>query len=208
MLVPGMNIFKVQQDIRKDYPSVLQEAINTAKKLSGRNKPGKEPKVERIFDYISSGRNHWLYKIYMTRKQKLYQFMAYYYEDTGLAAVSTTDESEYVLFFTPHFFKRYNERTYLNHVRPEDIARSFMADNTDFSIEISDAVAPDVFKISCATQKGIILGKCNTSLKVCYMNTFLAYNTRLTTNQAEFKKRLKPHLDDLLRKRDEGNNVS
>lgn len=198
MLVPGMSIFAVKNDVLKDYPAVLNEAMGRSKLLSNIYKPTKDTKVERIFDYMSLNRNHWLYKVYVAKKKQLYQFMAYYFDDKGLVAVSTTDKSDYLLFFTPHFFKRYNERSYLNHILQEDIARSFMSDNTGFSIEILEAVSKDVSKFFCVTQKGVILGNCNTCLKVCYMNTFISHEM-LLGNQVKLEGQLKVRLDILLK---------
>jgi hypothetical protein len=174
MLVPSMTLEEVRREIDKDFPILFRKAGYVGKKMERYHRPKRDEVLTGFFDYYSKYKNNWLCRIELTRKNILTYCMAYYYAEKGLAAIGLLNESDWLMYFSSHFFKRYNERLKLNIVMPNDLLKTYMNDQKDYVFKKLAQVSEDLWTTFCISDKGIILGMANTRLKFYKMNTFLS----------------------------------
>ena len=195
MLVPAMTLEEIRKEIDKDYPILYRKLFYIMHDMerSLRNNIKKEGFVS-FSEYYSKFKNHWIYRLYITKKISEFKAMLVYFNNKGLAALSVTDDQK-IIFHTGHFFKRYNERLQLGLNTPNEIIRVYLNDNDPLHFEKLDEIAPGIFKIFCVIPSGIILGMYNKNLMLIKANTFIP-NNMLSKTQNE----LKNHMNEVLEK--------
>jgi hypothetical protein len=186
MLLPTMTFEEIRKEIEKDYPILLRKMDYVAHDI--RKKMGKDARkkgIVRYFDYYSKYKNHWIYKLYISKEEPEGAAMLLYHNGKGHAGILLTNKMQ-LIYHTGHFFERYNERARLGLKTLNDIIRSYMDENTDFQSREIEEIAPGIFKIFCVIPSGIILGMLNKPLMLLKANTFLS-NDMLSKNQIELK---------------------
>ena len=93
----------------------------------------------------------------------------------GLAALTIDMKEEVLHYHTGHFFKRYNERRNLGLVKPEDIIRVYIKDNTQISYQPLEKIATGIQTIFGVITTGIVLGHRNSNLKILLLSTYITH---------------------------------
>ena len=126
MLVPSMTLGEIRKEMKKDFPILQRKSLYMIKDLSDERKKSKDKSFSGVYDYLSKYKNKWLYKIAFNAKVYHAAYLAYFYNDVGLVAIEPLPSANYLIFYTTHFFKRYNERLNLNIVKPYDILHHYV----------------------------------------------------------------------------------
>lgn len=194
MLVPAMTLTDIRKEIEKDFPILHRKSGYITQKLSRLYSDSlREKKVTRFFDYQSKYKNKWIYKIELSKKKTNVTFLTYYYGKKGLTAIEPMSGNT-LLYFTAHFFNRYNERRKLNLTMPNDIMQAFLNDNMNFNFQRLEEFRPGVFKIFGVTQSGVVLGIYHVKLNFYKLNTFIT-SDMLKSGQTEMEQQLKDALN-------------
>jgi hypothetical protein len=173
MLLPTMTIEEIRREIEKDYPIVVRKCDYVSKKMDRYRKVKRDELLTGYFDYTSKYKNEWICKIEISKDLVRTKFMAYYYAESGLAAIGVLEAGEKIMYFTSHFLKRYNERRKLGIVMPKDLVKSCLDNQETYSFKRLDKMSADVWSFFCTTNTGAILGFCYDKLNFYRMNTFL-----------------------------------
>jgi len=193
MLVPAMTLEEIRREVEKDFPIVHRKSSYVSNKMKRIFRDSlRQGNVVRFFDYVSKQKNKWIYKIELSNKPALITFMAYYYGAKGLNAVMMISDNN-MLYFSAHFFNRYNERRKLNLAMPHDIIRSFMSDNLQFSFKKLEEISAGVYTFFGVTDSGVALGTYYQNANLYKMNTFIT-SDMLTGNQVAMEEQLKARL--------------
>jgi len=190
MLVPAMTLEEIRREVEKDYPIVHRKSSYVSRKLQRLLRNAiRENTVVRFFDYYSKQKNNWIYKIELNKKLPQITFAVYYYGDKGLTVIEPI-ASNIMLYCTAHFFNRYNERRNLNLIMPNDIIRSFMNDNVQFTFKRLEEIYPGNYTVFGTTDSGITLGTFNASTNLYKLNTFITRDM-LRGDQVEMEVQMK-----------------
>lgn len=194
MILPTMTLEEIRKEIEKDFPILYRKmnyvANDLKKKLS---KDTKRKGFIEFFDYYSKYKNHWIYKIEITKTTFFNLAMLLYHDDKGFAGISVTHEMN-IIYHTGHFFKRYNERRKLGLNSTTDIVKAFLTENTICQFNELEEIEPGIFKTFCIIPTGIMLGIFNRPIMLIKANTFLT-NDMLFKNQIELKAQIKDELE-------------
>jgi len=193
MLLPNMTLEEVRREIDKDSPIVLRKAGYMAIKARRAMRPKGDKYIHSMYEYVSKHRNHWICRLEVEKRIMRNYCMAYYYAKRGIAGIGLLCNSEWLMYYTSHFFKRFNERQKLNIVLPNDLLWRFMEQFGDFAIEKDEQISEEVWSVFCVTDKGIMLGIADYKRKFYRMNTYLAPEM-LKTTQIETGVRLRMKL--------------
>jgi len=110
------------------------------------------------YDYVSRNKNKWIIKIDIGKKDVSRSFMTYFYtSENKIAAVGIIDTKQ-LLYFTSHFFKRYNERLKLGIILPEDIIRHYVQHSSNYAVDYLGLVNENIVKVFISAKQGVILG--------------------------------------------------
>ncbi len=194
MLVPSMTLQEIRKEFEKDYP-ILRRKIqyvthDLTKKL---NRYTKSQGFINIYDYYSKNKNHWLYRLNISDKDKKQSVMMLYHNGKGNVAISILGNLQMV-YHTGHFFERYNERNNLGLSTFKDIVKAYMNETFVIDFKTLDEIAPGIFKVFCIIPSGVALGMFNEKINMVKTNTFLT-NSMLSQNQLKLKEELKNELD-------------
>ncbi len=189
MLVPSMTLEEIRREVEKDYPILLRKTsyvlIKIAKRLSIAQK---EKGFVQFFEFCSKYRNHWIYRTIITKKQSFVSSLLLYHNGRGHVAIAVTQHRD-IIYYTAHFFKRYNERRKLNLKTNDEIYHTFLNENIFFKFEKLQEVEPGIFKIFCVIDSGIVLGMYNSHLHIVKANTFISHDM-LRKDQLALKRKL------------------
>jgi hypothetical protein len=202
MLVPSMTLPELRKEFEKDYSIVVRKSGYLARDIKHKFKPHGDQRIIKHYDYYSKYKNNWVIRVEGTKKLYSFAYMAYYYNEIGLAGVSRSFGDHSLMYFTSHFFKRYNERLNLNLTLPKDIIRAYLDGNDTFYSQILEELSPGLFKMFAQMSRGWALGTLDRNLKFLKMNTFITYEM-LKGDQIEKNEALKGFLDKY--KADAGN---
>jgi len=197
MLVPSMSLEEIRREIHKDIIIVYRKVRYTVLDLKKANKPLGNRRIVRLLPYRSTQKNTWLIKIEIDKQGTMLSFLVYYYTNNGLAAIEVFFNSAMMMYFTTHFFKRYNERLKLNCKTPEELLHTFMNNHYSYRVQKLEQLDAGVHKIFAVTEKGVGLGTQLTDRNFIKMNTFIT-NDMLLGTQVELQARLKGELDKYL----------
>ena len=194
MLVPSMTMAEIRKEMEKDFPILQRKSLYMIQDLSRARKKSENKSYFEVNDYLSKYKNKWLYKIAFNAKVFHTAYLAYYYNDIGLVAIEPLPSHNYLIFYTTHFFKRYNERLHLNIVKPYDILRHYVEKHMSYNIKPVEELSQGMKKVFGISSEGILLGTYNDELRFYKMNTFLT-SEMLKGNQIEEKNVMQQLLD-------------
>ncbi|MCG3164623.1 MAG: hypothetical protein POELPBGB_00382 [Bacteroidia bacterium] len=197
MLVPSMNLEEIRKEIDKDFDIVCRKSVYVMQDLLKENRPLRGNRIIKVYDYFSKHKNNWIYKLDLDKKGCLHNYLTYYYNDRGLAGIEVTPQNKLMLYFTTHYFKRYNERLKLGITEPKKLLHTFMHNHTAYTFENLGEVSPGIFKIFAYTKNGVALGTWLRDLGYVKMNTFITHEM-LKGNQLEIKAYKSAELDKYL----------
>jgi hypothetical protein len=176
MLVPSMNLSEIRKEIDKDFQIVARKANYVLQDIIKANKPLRGKRIIKSFDYLSKHKNTWIYKWDIDKKITLPNYLIWYYGDRGLTAIEPFTNSDYLFYYTSHYFKRYNERLNLQITDPKKLLHTFMNNHIAYTFQFLEQVSPNVWKFFAVTKNGVALGTCINSLKYYKMNTFITHD--------------------------------
>jgi len=200
MLVPAMSLPEIRAEIEKDYPILFRKACYVCEKLAKEHKLRNDELLEQVFDYYSKYKNTWLYRINISKRTRNTRFLVYYYGKKGLNAIqpafeASTRKSGAMIFFTAHFFNRYNERRSLQLIKPYDIMKKFILENGEFHFDRLETIRGGVSRTLCVMETGVAMGVYDEITKWIRLNTYVS-NATLTGNQQERYDRMRAQFEE------------
>jgi len=131
MIVPAMTLAELRKEVFKDLEIVCRKAKYTAHEVYKAYKPIRDKKIVRFFDYLSKYKNRWIFRIEMTKHETLYEYLTYFHGRRGFSAIipMRDNNKQALVYFTAHFFERYNERGHFNLHSIKEIIQLFMNRN-------------------------------------------------------------------------------
>jgi hypothetical protein len=176
MLVPSMTLQEIRKEINKDFPILFRKTIYVLQKLEKQlQKAEKKKGFTAFYNYCSKYKNQWIYRLNITKKQSLSTCMLLYHNGRGHIAIATTQNLN-LIYHTPHFFERYNERLQLGLKTQNEIYQSYMNETPTYKFQNLEEISPGIFTMFCVIDSGIILGIHNEPLKMIKANTFLTHD--------------------------------
>lgn len=174
MILPTMSVEEIRTDVLKDYPILYRKMKYHELSLYSELLRHKIPNnFVGYYDYTSKQKNHWLYRLEITRKKLLYhQAMVFYHTGKGYVGIIVSGNN-YVLYHTAHMFNRYNERRKLGLLNFFDIVRVFMNDNFDYTLQPLEEIGHGVSTFFCECNTGVMVGTVNNKIKLVKFNTYL-----------------------------------
>jgi hypothetical protein len=186
MLVSTMTLEEIRREIEKDFPILRRKIGYVVHDLERElSKDIRKKGFVQFYDYLSKYKNQWIYRVEIIKKEPLVSCMLVYHNGRGHAAIEMTQDEE-IIYFTGHFFERYNERCKLGLKSIYDIIRMYMNENNFCDFQELEEVAEGIVKIFCLIPSGIMLGMYNKPLSLIKANTFLT-NDMLGKSQNEMK---------------------
>lgn len=125
-----------------------------------------------IFDHYLPG-YYWLYKVSVDKKEISFQYMMLFAYKEGIGAAMPMPHTNYMLYFSDHFFKRFNQRHKLGLTSETEIIKSFLYEAEHF--EFFCLQSPVEVKFFCITECGILLGTVDEQSKIAYVRTFFTH---------------------------------
>jgi len=173
MLVPSMTLAEIRKEIDKDFPIVYRKMGYVAEELKKKlSKEAKRDGVEVYYDYKSKYKNNWLLRMEGNKKKISYEATLIYHTGKNLVAISVTCESK-MIYYTRHFFDRYNERLGLGLSTFNDILRRYLSTVPLFRFTEIEEIEPGVWTMFCIIPGGAILGTFYRNLALMKANTFV-----------------------------------
>jgi hypothetical protein len=173
MLVPSMNLAEIRKEIDKDYPIVYRKMGYVGKALTKSLSPqAKKAGFQVFYEYRSPNKNHWIYRVYGTKKKTMYEGALIYHTGKNLVAITVTAEIK-IIYHTHHFFERYNQRLNLGLTSFSDLVRHFLGSDIIFIFHELEEIEPNVWSMFCLIPKGAILGTYYRKLEIMKANTFV-----------------------------------
>ncbi len=197
MLVPAMNLAEIRKEIDKDFKIVVRKSNYVMQDIIKENKPLRSKRIIKVFDYLSKHKNTWIYKWDLDKKSCVPNYLVWYYGDRGLTAIEAFTTGDALLYYTSHYFKRYNERLNLQINDPKTLLHTFMNNHIAYMFQYLEQVSPGVWKFFAVTKNGVALGTYIKSLNYYKMNTFITH-AMLKGNQLEMKAFKSAELDKYL----------
>lgn len=188
---------EIRSEIHKDFPIVWRKAHYLARDAKKAYGPLKDKAFVKVFHYLSKQKNTWIIKADMDKQGNRFSFLVYYYNTNGLCAIEVFLNATNMMYFTTHFFKRYNERLALNCKTPAELLNIFMLNHNAYMVQPLEQISPGIFKMFAKTEKGIVLGTLLQNEKMIKMNTFITH-TMLQGSQLDIEASLKVQLDKYL----------
>ena len=175
MLTRGMNIEQQINEVKQDYGFVFKLALASVQKMVNRYAPLTNRMISHAYHCHSKNRNHWLYSIHVSARERFVQLYTCFYDKSGFTALYRQHQSPFTLLFNQHFFERYNQRMNLKIHKHEDRLCAYMLANSHYAFYDRRRVNEHVVKFVCLTETGIIMGRRDDRLRVYYMGTFIPY---------------------------------
>lgn len=197
MIVPSMDLSEIRKEIDKDFEIVVRKSTYVMQDLIKANAPLRGKRIIKVYDYLSKHKNNWMFKLDVDKKGCLHNYLVWFYNDRGLCAVEAFPNNDYMLYFTTHYFKRYNERLNLQLIEPKQLQQTFMNNHSVYKFQNLEEVSPGVWKIFAVTKNGVALGTLIKKLKYIKMNTFITH-AMLKGDQLEMETKKKAELDKYL----------
>jgi hypothetical protein len=173
MILPGMTLEEIRKEINKDFPILYRKMNYVQEDLDKKySKSQKKEGYDEYFEYNSKYKNKYIYRIFRKHKKTERQSMLIYHNGIGHVGISVTFEM-HIIYYTVHFFKRYNERRNLGFTLHTDIVRNLLSENNQIAFNEIDEIAPDIFTIYGYIESGMILGIYNSKLDLVKLNTYL-----------------------------------
>jgi hypothetical protein len=197
MIVPAMNLAELRKEIYKDFEIVERKSLFVLKDLKKEHAPLRQKRVIKVYDYFSKFKNNWIFKWDVDKKVSISVYLAWYIGNRGLTAIQTYTKSSTLLYYTSHYFKRYNERLKLEINDPKKLLHVFMHNHLAYQFQLLEEIAPGVWKFFAYTKNGVALGTYIKSDDCYKMNTFITHDM-LKGNQLEMETYKKAELDKYL----------
>ena len=197
MIVPSMNLEEIKAEIAKDHAILYRKSIFVGHELERELRLKSNERKKLSFDYFSKYKNNWVYAFDITKKDVICSFMIYYYSDRGLNAFLKLGDNIGLVFFSAHFFTRFNERLKLNYTSPKQIIHYFLNNNSGFAFHKIDLIDKNRYKFFCRFRDGIALGTMDLETHIYKMNTFITPDM-LLGDQQELNDNLSSQLDKYL----------
>lgn len=196
MIVPAMNLEELRREVFKDLEIVMRKAHYTAQKVYQAYKPLREKEITLFFDYLSKYKNRWMYRIVMNKRETLYEYITYFHGRRGFSAIIPIQDKnrQSLVYFTDHFFKRYNERGRFNLPGIKEVIKAFMSRNVEIQNKRIEEFAPGKWELFSVTGQGVMLGTADDNAGIYKMNTFLTKDM-LHPNQEQMFKEMQVHLN-------------
>jgi len=199
MILPTMTFEEVRRELEKDAPIVMRKAYYVSLDLEKKmGKAGLKQGPIQYFDYLSKYKNQWIYRLRFTKKRTEISVMMVYHNGHGHAAVAVSPEDD-IVYHTPHFLNRYNERRNLGLTNYKNIIHAFMNENQIYTWEELEEIKEGVFKVFMQIPSGAVLGTLDKNLWFTKANTYLPnemLNKTQTERQADMKERIEKYLDE------------
>ncbi len=197
MIVPSMNLDELKKEIDKDHAILFRKSVFVGHQLEREYRLKSNERKKISYDYFSKHKNNWVYFFDITKNNTVCSFMIYYYSDRGLNAFLKLDDNTSFVFFSAHFFTRYNERLKLNYTSPKQMIHYFISNNTGFIFQKIDMIDNTRYKFFCKFKDGIALGTMDLETKIYKMNTFITQDM-LFGDQQDLNDNLNKQLDKYL----------
>ena len=175
MLVPAMTLPEIRKEVLKDLVIVKRKIVYVSEKISKLARKRHLKTHEHFMDYRSTQKNTWIFHFKYEHKEVYISLIIYFYGVAGLVALTIDIKDETLHYHTAHFFKRYNERRNLRLIKPEDILRAYIKDNTHISFQPLEKIATGMRTIFGVIETGIVLGYMNTNLNMIKLNTYITH---------------------------------
>ncbi|MEI6853084.1 MAG: hypothetical protein WCL06_09585 [Bacteroidota bacterium] len=190
MILPNMTLEEIRKEIDKDFPILHRKMKYVQDDLDKKySKLQKREGYTEYFEYTSKYKNHYIYKIQRQRKHTERQSMLVYHNGIGHVGIGVTYEL-HILYYTAHFFKRYNERRNLGYILHNDIVRALLNENDHVGFTELEEIAPNIHTIYGFIKSGMILGTYNRNVDLVKLHTYLT-NEMLNQNQNDRMTHLK-----------------
>jgi hypothetical protein len=176
MIIPSMTLIEVRKEYEKDWPIVSRKGDYLLKELRHKARPHGKDIVVRFHDYLSKNQNNWIIRLELSKKESFITKMAYFNNNSGLSAILSIHEDRVLIFHTPNFFKRFNERLHLGLSSPMDIFHAFLNESNEYEGTRLNKIAPGIYKLFSATPKGYCLGTYDENIKFMKMSTFITHD--------------------------------
>ncbi len=198
MLVPSMNLEEIRKEFLKDYEIVMRKAGYVVKDQQKTRKHSRNKEFDFTYDYYSKYKNYWICNVSSSGKNDISdKHLVYYYNKTGLVALTYDRVKDILHYHTAHFFNRYNERMKLGLIKPYDIMRHYFDRTNNIMYHHLGEIDAGIHKIFGVAPNGMVLGTHHIRLKFLKFNTFLTEDL-LLGDQHERKDFLIKSLDKYL----------
>jgi len=159
-----MTIADIRRELQKDVPILLRKITYVIQDLEKHSsKEAQKQGFVRYYDYTSKFRNHWIYRVHINRKQSDGSNMLVYHNGKGHAGITVSPQFE-IIYHSPHFFQRYNERRKLGLTDVFDIIRVYMNESQAVLFEDLEDIRPGVTKVFGQIPSGVVLGTLDTNI--------------------------------------------
>lgn len=173
MLLRTMTIPEIRREVLKDAPSILKKAAFVARKTVKNLKLAKNKTACRVIEFKSALYNNWILGFKLGRQNSEAFLMSYFYNRSGLHAYGIFGDSDYLLHFDDHFFKRYNERLKLGLQTRLEAMKAFAGGQFFYSLHRRKGKYRGNTKIFIITENGLILGDQDDATGMINARTFL-----------------------------------
>jgi predicted glutamine amidotransferase len=148
---------------------------------------------KKYYDYVAPvTKNRWLYRIELAHNGKLNEFIMLSYFHTSnknYAAILVYEHGEKMIYFTKHFFERYDQRKNLNLDSRTKIMTAFLDDNSTMAIQFDATENKNSPEVFAQMKHGVGLGRFHQKLNLIELRTFIS-NEMLKGDQVEISKSL------------------
>lgn len=119
--------------------------------------------LKATYNYITKSNNHYVFNLYAYKRghwdRPLFCMFGIFDRPEGKYAFSVTDAGE-VIFFPPHFFKRYRDRILKEDLHGEDLIKAFFSRNVHFYFSPLSAEFASKYREYISDDKESFAGSC------------------------------------------------
>jgi hypothetical protein len=195
MIVTTMSLPEVYQEVIRDYDSVKRRGKGAMKALQSEVFRTKRFVTTRYIEYESKSHNKWNIQVRTTQKDVGFSYFIRSYDTTGLIAFNVVEDinrTKYLVKYSTHFFKRYNERMKLNETNMEKLVRRYFKFNSNLDHKMGNinGFEDGTAQTYLAGSEGVALGWLDRQKNLLCIKTFVT-NEMLKGEQIDFVKQLR-----------------
>lgn len=199
MIVTTMTLPEVYHEVMRDYDSVKRRGNGAMKALESEVFRTKQFVTTRYIEYVSKTHNRWNIQVRTSREHVGFSYFIRSYDNKGLIAfniIEDANRTKYLVKFTTHFFKRYNERMKLNETNMERLVRRYFKFNSNLDNKMGKITGFDdgTAQTYLPGNEGVSLGWLDQEKHLLCIKTFVT-NEMLKGEQIDFVKQLRGDCD-------------
>lgn len=195
MLVPAMNNKEITAEIIKDGERITLSTI--PRLMAEYDKERKRKKIDKKDEYLKEysikthAKNNWI--LFLRKKITVDSYkgmndigghgFTYYYSELGLRFFGLDNKKNPILVYNSHFFRRYNERMYLNMHDIMEIAKHYIGNN--IRIRTGIKIINGEEHMMSLLEEGIALGRYNDECNWIIYNTFISNDLQRDDQQSD-----------------------